>query len=666
LEAALEALPDLPVAIDPGGTPVVPPPGDSAHLAAGVRVAGVADLLVVKQHLQKYRRMDIAHVENVLIGEKKTRTHRLLEREEQTFITSSETTHEKQTELQTTERFELNQETQKTIKQDQSIGFNLSLSGKYGPTVEFSSQAEAQINHSSEETSRSALTYAKDIMQRSLERVVETVRQEQIRTILREEEETNLHELENKTDQHIAGTYQFLEKVLRSQVFNYGIRTMFDFMVPEPASYLWHLEQSPATDLALPAPPPQLATYVHSAYDITPYNYRSLAAVFAAKGIESPPATFKTAVAAVKHGEDTGDEEGRPRSVMEKEIPVPDGYRPVSAIVRPMALTDNSLTLGITLGSASTVWRPSGTAITHVGSGNDLGAASLSMYISAASYPYDPQSKLLLHVLSYESHTYSVVASVVFQRTDEAYVAWQIKVYDALVAAQQEQQLNYDQKVEDLKARAASEAANAAATFGQAPSQNLKTLTTELKKHCLSILTQQWYDGFDATIDADPPYFDFDKAAEQGAFIRFFEQAYEWDQLQYVCYPYFWARRQTWSDRFRREDIDPVFLEFLQSGAARVVVPVRTGFEAAVIHYLETGEIWNGAGDPPPINSPLYVSIVEEIKERTGAPQGEIPVGESWETAVPTSLVILRREDDLPQWALQDPAGWDWEEVGNP
>ena len=34
------------------------------------------------------------------------------------------------------------------------------------------------------------------------------------------------------------------------------------------------------------------------------------------------------------------------------------------------------------------------------------------------------------------------------------------------------------------------------------------------------------------------------------------------------------------------------------------------------------GEIWNGIGDPPGINSPLYVSIVREIQERTNAPLG--------------------------------------------
>jgi hypothetical protein len=135
----------------------------------------------------------------------------------------------------------------------------------------------------------------------------------------------------------------------------------------------------------------------------------------------------------------------------------------------------------------------------------------------------------------------------------------------------------------------------------------LKTIKAELKKHCISIVTRQRYEDFNVVQDGDPPFFDFVEAAEKGSFTRFFEQAFEWDQMQYVFYPYFWGRKSTWSERFLRQDVDPAFLEFLQAGAARVVVPVRPGFEVALTHYLETLEIWNGEGEPPTINSPLYV-----------------------------------------------------------
>lgn len=70
-------------------------------------------------------------------------------------------------------------------------------------------------------------------------------------------------------------------------------------------------------------------------------------------------------------------------------------------------------------------------------------------------------------------------------------------------------------------------------------------------------------------------------ALADGTRIRFFEHAFEWDQMQYVFYPYFWARPGGWADRFHARNMDPFLEEFLKAGYARVVVPVRPGFEAA-------------------------------------------------------------------------------------
>ncbi len=630
-----------------------------------LRDVGVADLLVVRQHLKKYERVDIAHIENVLIGEKKSRNHRALERTEETFTTEKETIHERETELETAERFELNREAAKTVQRDQQFGFGLTVSGKYGPTVEFSSNLQANVSTSTEESTRNATTYAKDVIERSLERVIERVREEQVRRVIREQEETNLHELENNTDRHISGVYQFLEKVYESQIFNYGIRQMFDFMVPEPASYLWHLEQS-ETELNLPTPPPKLERFVPHAGLINELNYLKLAAQFGADGIEPPPTSYLTTSTSVTHGENANDEseQGKPRSVLNKELPVPPGYRPFLALMRPLALTDDRLTLGITVGHTRRVWVPNPESeLVSVGDGHRIGTAPLILSLLTDSYLYEENSKLPLQVLAFETYTYGLTVEVLFQRTFAAYGTWQIKTYDKLAAASRENFQKYELKVQELKAAAEAEAARTTTRFGAPPSQNLKTIKAELKKHCISIVTRQRYDAFDAVRDDDPPYFDFIEAATEGSFIRFFEQAFEWDQMQYVFYPYFWGRKSIWAERFQRQDVDPNFLEFLQAGAARVVVPVRLGFEVALTHYLETGEIWNGEGEPPVIHSPLYVPIITEIRERTDAPQGEIPVGDPWPTRLPTPLVILRSEDNLPEWERLDPTGWEWQEV---
>jgi hypothetical protein len=492
--------------------------------------------------------------------------------------------------------------------------------------------------------------------------VVERVREEQVRKILREEEETNLHELANATSQHVSGVYQFLEKVYESQIFNYGIRQMFDFMVPEPASYLWHLEGSEA-NLNLPTPPPRLDDYAADASAVHSGNFLELAARFQADDVEPPPPIVVTAASSFMHGQDApeGGEEGHPRSVVEEDLAVPEGYRPYRALVRPLALTDNVLTLAVTVGNTRRVWTPGGAQI-DIGEGFELGTAAIDLFLGNDSNPYEPESKLPVQVVAFETNSYAVAIEVIFLRTSDAYKKWQIKTYDRLAAAYRDSVARYEATVADLKAAAEAEKANSPIRFGAPPSQNLKTIKAELKKHCISFITRQRYESFDTVEDGDPPFFDFDLAAERGSFTRFFEQAFEWDQLQYVFYPYYWSRADRWAKRFLRQDVDPSFLEFLQAGAARVVVPVRPGFELALTYYLENWVIYNGEGDPP-INDPLYVPIVTEIQERTGAPQGELPVGEPWLTRVPTPLAIVRQEDTLPAWERSDPSGWDWQEA---
>ena len=51
---------------------------------------------------------------------------------------------------------------------------------------------------------------------------------------------------------------------------------------------------------------------------------------------------------------------------------------------------------------------------------------------------------------------------------------------------------------------------------------------------------------------------------------------------------------------------------------------------------MSTGKIWNG-GEVPVIGDPMYLSVVDEMKETTGTPQGKY-----WITRVPTSLTILQ------------------------
>ena len=59
---------------------------------------------------------------------------------------------------------------------------------------------------------------------------------------------------------------------------------------------------------------------------------------------------------------------------------------------------------------------------------------------------------------------------------------------------------------------------------------------------------------------------------DEGRLIEFFEQAFEWEQITYLFYPYFWGRKANWIMLSNQSDPDPAFMQFLQGGAARVVL----------------------------------------------------------------------------------------------
>src|SRR5262249_48732646 len=114
----------------------------------------------------------------------------------------------------------------------------------------------------------------------------------------------------------------------------------------------------------------------------------------------------------------------------------------------------------------------------------------------------------------------------------------------------------------------------------------------ELTRGCQTILTGQDFTLFGSvTFPAGQiPGIDLDEAWIEADAIQFFSDVLEWALMTYLFYPYQWAGRDRWAELSARTSSDPLHQAFLQAGAARVVVPVRDGFEHGVARYLKTGE----------------------------------------------------------------------------
>jgi len=232
---------------------------------------------------------------------------------------------------------------------------------------------------------------------------------------------------------------------------------------------------------------------------------------------------------------------------------------------------------------------------------------------------------------------YNTNISIKCALTKAAQTEWQQKTFNAIIEAYEDALADYNDKVAQEETKAGN--------IKDANPMFYRQIEQEVLKHnsiaylvddstSNKVLGKTLYNGttvagFEVARTGLDAY---------ASLAKFMEQAFEWDLMSYNYYPYYWGKREDWDDMYQQENIDPLFRSFLRSGMARVVVTVRPGFEDAVQFYMATGRLWNG-GEVPVIGDPMYLSIVDELKETKGEAQGK-----AWLTRLPTSLTILQAE----------------------
>jgi hypothetical protein len=187
----------------------------------------------VRQEHSAYRLGAIAHVENVLAGEERERVHRRLDRTEELTLTETERTEVGERDLQTTDRFELINETGSVVSSESELQLGLQVTGSYGPV-----SATASFGYTSgsarTDTARQATTSASETVDRAVHRLTERTREVRQRIATREIEETNTHGLKGDDEDNRTGIYRWVDEELTVGVYSYGTRLMIEAHVPEP------------------------------------------------------------------------------------------------------------------------------------------------------------------------------------------------------------------------------------------------------------------------------------------------------------------------------------------------------------------------------------------------------------------------------------------------
>ena len=679
-----------------------------------IQPLGVGDLKVVKQWLVEYVPGEISHVATVMKGETNERTTRRLDKTEEQFASMSERSGETTTDTQTTDRLELKREAENVVKTELQARADANLTFKPNTMIQIGVSGSLAYGRSTQDSAKSAQQLAREVIDKAVSRVQTRVTDQRSITRAFENEETVKHGFTNtKGTGHINGFYRFIDKRYCAQLFNYGKRLMFEFIVPEPAGFLVE-SRLRAFEAATDAPTrpkrsePEVLNLGFTASQIDRLKWQELRGKYDLSSLGPYPEDLKRVLLV--------NTETSTVFFEEKDIVgTNDKWWAKSYAVR---LDAPGYEIRRVRRSGSLYYvegHPSGPPRWRDHNFYNLwlnGQLVKQEDHSASDYRafYTPNDDIDLtsapipvvgseNVLALEFQqvkNYALTFSLELAPSADHIAAWRTNVFKAVQAKEQElvdahnreAELVYNAELADY--RRAVQALRATAINdllqGGAEATNRRVILRELRRLCLAELTKEFdadtsndrlsdletvgtWDvkfsmrkpkvtensdrsvtfGYEPqTGDAKYPATRLDEARTKGHQVQFLEQAFEWDLLGFLFYPYFWATPPKWVDLMSREDdADPTYTAFLQAGSARVLVAVSPGYEDAVIHYLATGEPWDG-GEAPVIGDPLYVPLYEELRDETDDLQNATAEGEPWSFVVPTSLVYLDGGDKLP------------------
>jgi hypothetical protein len=664
--------------------------GSGAMLA---RQPAFTDMVVIREEWSCFQPGEIAHIENVLRGENKTRTHVRTDETTVSTLQESETSSTTERDMQSTDRSSLQEEAQRQTELTVGVDAQVDINANYGP-VQIETSLGANVGYSTQESQRRASETAREVVTRSLNRIEERVASKRASVTLNRVVETNAHIIDNTgSDGHVVGIYRWVDKVSRLQVFTYPHRFVLEFQIPEPGSFIrWLERERPPAKIHIPPPPDfnnDSGQPLQPAH-ITRENYMRLAAKFKAVAQRAPQAERVQ----VTGGGEVSIADSLPTSQDNRiefataastqiDVVVPDGYKvtnvlasyaaaPLLARWRDHEIQDfggdapegvyrdqlgyHEIVVGLVIAGRQVVTPGTDIRANSVlerlpdgwGYGHREAWRSGNLTLDEPTGMATSQLRAMVTVSGALRCIVSLKVTCTLE--SEAFQEWQLETFERFREAHATWERRYREALN------ADEIQRGIDIPGRSPEANKQTIRAELKRQVIEMLIGRRFDGLDlvtvpapgATAPPLGPVSDLAGATANAPIVQFLEQAFEWSNLTYVFYPYYWATRARWPELLPIEGADPAYAEFLRSGSARVVVPARPGFETDVVAFMSHGMPWRGGPIPLPDDEERYVSVAREIQEMRGAPDEGVP-GDLWEVKQPTTLVWLDNDSALPK-----------------
>lgn len=624
---------------DPG-TPGAPRTVGSAKVIHGL-------LMRVEDRILGYEPGAIARIANVPAAATKLSETELTTRTEDVVETTTGETSTQEQSLQTDERFALQQEAEKEVSLEMSAKAAGGFSASYGP-VSAEGSAEASTTFGMHSSTSSASDYAKNVVEKAVSSIVKSKQELTRHTRVVDLRDLQREGFDNTGGDSTSAIYQWVDEVHEGRLLNYGSRLMLEFLIPQPGTVLLWSMTGEASQKDLPQPP---SPFDIALADIEPGGIDDLVEEYGATDLPPAPPRYRFVSKILKVAPDLTEktDDRKTYVVSDESLAIPEGYE------------------GDRFWASLTTTRPRDKAL-NADNRDDLKDGRYALEVGREFYRLrGKRSELFafgeaggmvpltgtvpIGITGTEDRAGTAMIVVRCRRTDALLDEWRIEVYAALQKAYQRKADEYDDKVRMARVRGGLTLAP------RNPAQNRAIERDEVKRSAICLLTAQYFDAFGALRRRPPsrlPQIRFDEARTEGEYIQFFESAFEWTQVEYVLYPYFWSNPAAdWLDALNLRMDDPLFETFLRAGAARAVVPVRPGFEAAVMTYLSHPEepvLWDGREyEDIDMDDELYFPVWQAVMENQGQTEtAPVQVGSPWRFRIPTNHQILSEDSALP------------------
>lgn len=596
-------------------------------------IRGWADMVEVAEHLKLrettigYELGDIARITNQIAEESRKLTRKSLTRQVIESEVTAQRTEEDESEVTDRSKEEFSEHIKDQVSKSLELSAGVHASGTVGVwALELASSFGLSQSTDRDRSTTERMLREVTARASSATRVSRSTR---TRTATTDEQRTRDHQkFGNSTSSHRRAVYRWLDRRVCVETVRYDNRLLLDMTVAEPGQQLRLMHQQAGTqaeasdDAPLPLSPE----------GITRSNWHLLAARLEA-AIPEPPARY-IAVNGAGHRQFTDKRD--PWVFPFEDLMIPDGYEAFGIAIGTTASVHNSSAAMASVSVAGMVVDLNNVHGIHHGPVTSSGGVG----------EFDP--RLTGTVTGFVHHrsrhhwagTVNVLLKCELSLTK--YQEWQRAAFIALSEA----------LADSAEGRASAERQQLRAMFGYHPREAERRIVSELKRLCLlsvGVETGSSTGVVDGQADPTfiPPTYNDQDARAYARLVRFVEDGFEWGNLVYAFHDYWWGRTGEWSSLFHGDHPSDLVSQFLRAGSARVVVPVRPGFEEAMLVFISTGIPFLGA-DGWGLGDPLYVSIIETILENRRTDPDDGCIVASWDERVATDLVALEVEDSLP------------------